>query len=175
MSQLGVWVHGTTVQVESPEKLAPVDPNSGIVEAVSRRGWGAEFFGKEQTRNWFHISIPTPAWMVNPVTQNAGHPQLLRIFFFYKTNGGVYITDWHIYDGPRRIKEIKLTDTVGIDPNGEDHSAGIDARNKLDINPPLEILFGLGISLGVDFRTKPPDYVFPSLLITSAGADFITP
>jgi hypothetical protein len=175
MSLLGMWVHGTTVQVEAPENLAPVIPASGIVEAVSRRGWGAEFYAKADSRNWFHISIPTPGWSVNPVNQNGAHPKLLRIFYFYKTIGTVNITDFHIYDGPNRIKEIKSQDSNGTDPAGEDHSTGIDYRNHIEINPPVEILFGLGISLGVDFIAGPPNYAFPSLLFTTVGADFDVP
>jgi len=141
-----MWVHGTIVEAENPTSF------------VSRKGSGAQFgaFGGAKP-NWFHIPITTP------VILDGVRPQLGKVFVFYKTNGAT-ITNLHIYDGPRKVKAFD-----GLKLSGN-HSGSIDASNSWVITPSLKILFGLGISVGVQFGIDPGDILF-----TTAGADFVTP
>jgi len=44
------WIHGTAMQVESPENLV----------SVKRAGWGITAVGKPNSTNVFHFPIPTP-------------------------------------------------------------------------------------------------------------------
>lgn len=154
-----MWVHGTIVKVEYPEKLAPVS-----YDGLIRRGWGTHFWGKENTTNWFHIPITTPV-IIDDI-----RPPLVKVFVFYKTNGWAKITNVHVYDGQRKVKAFD-----GLALSG-DHSGGIDASNSWVIDPPITILYGLGISVGVEFG--PQDNIgipWPEILFTTAGADFKKP
>ncbi len=154
-----MWVHGTIVEAEYPENLAPVY-GDGIV----RRGWGTHFWGKENTKNWFHIPF------TNPVILDDMRPQLIKVFVLYKTEGWAKITNIHVFDGPRRVKEFN-----GLTLSGN-HSGGIDASNSWNVNPPITIASGLGISVGVEFGPKDNvDIPWPEILFTTAGADFQKP
>jgi hypothetical protein len=56
-----------------------------------------------------------------------------------------------------------------------DHSTNIDNHNTLDINPLITILYGLGLSIGVQFLQDNPSDLnnpFGSIIFTTAGADF---
>ncbi len=53
-----------------------------------------------------------------------------------------------------------------------DHSSGIDAFNTWTNTPPLTILFGLGISVGVNFGWNINGSPLSDILFTTAGADF---
>lgn len=151
-----MWVHGTNVEVEYPENLAPVS-GDGII----KRGWGTHFWGKENTKNWFHIPF------TNPVILNGDRPKLVKVFVFYKTEGWAKITNIHVYDGPRKVKWFD-----GLNLSGN-HMGGIDANNSWAITPPLTIYYGLGISVGVEFGPKDAvDIPWPEILFTTAGADF---
>ena len=154
-----MWVHGTIVEVEYPERLAPWSTD-GLV----RKGWGTHFWGKENTNNWFHIPITTP------VILDDIRPPLVKVFVFYKTEGYAKITNVHVWDGPKKVKAFD-----GLSLSGN-HSGGIDANNSWVINPPITIAFGLGISVGVEFGPKDAiDIPWPEILFTTAGADFKKP
>ncbi len=165
MSQLraAMWVHGTIVQVEYPKRLSSAD--SDAEQSGFRRGWGTLFRGGDpdpiKASNWFHIPITTP------VILDDVRPSLIRVFVFYKTSGRASITNLHIYDGPNRV--MTFDNLIGY---SGDHSAGIDALNTWVINPPLKILFGLGISVGVNFSWIINGSPLSDILFTTAGADF---
>jgi|WetSurSiteA1Bulk_404760.scaffolds.fasta_scaffold177303_1 hypothetical protein len=154
-----MWVHGTNVEVEYPELLA-----SYSIDGMAKKGWGTHFWGKENTRNWFHIPFTTP------VILDDIRPQLVKIFVFYKTNGWAKITNVHVYDGPRKVKWFDNLSLSG------DHSGGIDASNSWNITPPLTIAYGMGLSVGVEFGPKDAvDIPWPEILFTTVGADFQKP
>lgn len=143
-------VHGTIVEAEY------------AVESVTRKGWGTHFCGRPLTNNWFHIPIPTP------VMVDAIRPALVKVFVFYRATYTM-ITHVHLYDGARPVKMFE-----GLNLSG-DHSVDMDAANSWGITPPLEIAFGLGVSVGVAFLLQDPDSAgLPEILFTTAGADFST-
>jgi hypothetical protein len=61
MTQLraAMWVHGTIVQVEYPNRLVATDSDTN--SSGFRRGWGTLFRGGDpdpiKASNWFHIPI----------------------------------------------------------------------------------------------------------------------
>lgn len=152
-----MWVHGTIVEVEYPKNL-----DGDLIDGLARKGWGTYFWGKENTTNWFHIPMTTP------VILDGVRPQLEKVFVFYKTGGWTKITNIHVYDGVRTVKEFNGLSLTGA------HHDGIDAENSWEINPPITILYGLGISVGVEFG---PHVIegWPAILFTTAGADFKEP
>jgi hypothetical protein len=153
-----VWVHGTTVEAEDP----------GALDGISRRGVGSLFIGRAKPRGrlpettWFHISIPAPV-IINDV-----RPTLEKVFVFYRTNGAK-IKSVHLYDGPKKIKAFD-----GLDFKG-DLGYGIAPENTWALARPVEILFGLGISIGVQFDIGIDKPIPKDILFTAAGADFRLP
>ena len=73
------------------------------------------------------------------------------------------MTNIHVYDGPTKIRAFD-----GLALSG-DHSNAIDASNNWDITPPVEVKYGLGISVGVAFGDN------GEILFTTAGADLKKP
>jgi len=120
------------------------------------------FESDENKTNWFHFPMPTP------VILDDIRPPLIKVFVFYKTFAWVDVTNIHLYDGPRRIKTFD-----GLALSG-DHSGGIDASNSWVIDPPITVMYGLGISVGVRFGNRDSS-TYPGILFTSAGADFKRP
>ena len=148
-----VWVHGTIVQVESPENLL----DGGVI----RRGWGTTFQGRSGSTNWFHIPFTTPG-----LTDNVPK-QLDKVSILYKTTDA-HITNLHVYDGLERIRAFDNLYLSG------DHSMWSDWANTWVISPRQTIKYGLGLSVGVKFATcfeasncSPLEFLF-----TAAGAEF---
>lgn len=158
MPKTAIWVHGNIAQAEMPLG-SPELASFGRYGA--RRGWGTTFYSTfEAWSTWFHFPMPTP------VILNDIRPRLTKTFAFYQTHCAK-ITHIHIYDGPEKVKSFD-----GLSCSG-DHKAGPSASNTWVITPPITILYGLGISVGVDYW-KPPqmDPDWPWILFTTAGADF---
>lgn len=63
MARYEFWTHGVNVQIEYPDKIVGM---VGDERAEPRRsGWGTLVYQKEDTANWFHFGIPTPAIINN--------------------------------------------------------------------------------------------------------------
>jgi hypothetical protein len=104
-------------------------------------------------------------------------PQLAKVFVFYDSDLQIpagdrpAIMDIHVYDGANKVKEFNNLPALA----GK-HNTGADASNSFDVNPPITILFGLGLSVHVRF---PPAYppgvlVHYEIVFTTAGADFVS-
>ena len=151
-----VWAHGTSVQVEYPDKL----------ESHARKGWGTRLLGKYQTKNWFHFSIPTVA-----LTDNIA-PILHSIYVLYDAKGFFLggIQNVHIYDGPKRLfafDDLAFPNYIG------DHSETIDEFNCWDVSERKKRIFlGLGISVGVLFTQAGVEGGLSQITFTAAGAKF---
>ncbi len=167
-----MWVHGLMAEAEYP------------VQKTVVKGWGKEFVGHRNS-NWFHVPITTPAILEDV------RPKLANVSVFFKTDGTV-IRAIHVYDGSTKAGEIPIETPVE-----GDHSASIDESNTWPIEPPLEIKYGLGISIFVTNKyykesdAQGADDTNPymesaankasftkeatSVLFTAAGADFEVP
>jgi len=143
------WVHGVSVQME----------REGYFISKRRYGFGAKF--NTHGEEWFHFAIPTP------VILDGKRSSLIKIFVLYETEGTAKITAVHAYDAGWKFKSF---DNLSLSGN---HST-IDDYNSWLIDPPREIIYGLGISVHVDFGERRKDSV-PGILFRSAGADFTTP
>jgi hypothetical protein len=146
MAHTSIWIPGTIIQVESPERLAH----------LSRKGWGA-FFRQEEGFNWFHLPVTTP-W-----TLDDHHLALTTVFVFYRAIDGPQITNIHLYSGPKRLHAFD-----GLHAAGENTVMKDGAMNMWDLPSPVFVDSGLGISVGVDFK------VGGEILFTGAGGYFQT-
>ena len=144
------WVHGTTVKME----------REGYFISKQFAGYAAIFrtYGVE----WFHFAIPTP------VILDGIRSSLKKVFIFYKTEGITKITAIHVYDAGKKIATFDNLSLAG------DHSSAVDQFNSWFIMPSPEMLFGLGISVLVDFGAQTTGTV-PAISFFAAGADFEIP
>lgn len=149
-----MWAHGTSAQVEFPERLRPNNP-------VRRQGWGTTFSGPSRAENWFHFAIPTP------VILDDVRPAVGKIFVFYDTHGGgATLLDVHLYDGPFKFMEYSSLNLRG------NHAQSIDAGNSWTVSPAHTILYGLGISVHVQFGQCIDSECDLLMTFTTVGADF---
>lgn len=80
------------------------------------------------------------------------------------------ITNIHLYDGKNKVMAFD-----GLHRTG-DHNGKIDALNSWDINPPIIIYSGLGISVGVSFPDDTPMVSsYKKLRFATVGAEFNIP
>jgi len=149
MSKLqAFWVHGTSVQME----------REGYFISKRRAGYGAVF--QSHGKEWFHFAIPTP------VLLDSVRSSLNKVFVLYKTSGTSIITNVHIYDGAKKIHSFD-----GLRDFNGDHSQIIGEKNKWVLPHSIEVKFGIGISVQVDFGPPTKNGV-PSIEFVTAGADF---
>lgn len=146
----GMWVHGTSVQVEEPEKLT----------SMVRRGWGTHFHAGS-TGIWFHFPIPAP------VGYNGNSLLLNEIFVLYDAKGTAEITRIDIHDGPHLVKSFEGLSCTG------NHSAQVDSSNRWKIDEWIVINFGLVISVYVNFHA--PTGGFDEIIFTAAGVNTSVP
>lgn len=143
-------VHGNAAEPEYP----------GLIEEVSRKGWGATFWGREATTNWFHLPFTAPNLV------NGERPRLSRVFVYFHNTSRSPIMAVHLYDGARLIKAF---DNLGV--FGE-HATKQDRTNTFRLDKPVELKQGLSVSVNVSFPAdaseKPPRWI----LFTSVMAEF---
>jgi peptidoglycan hydrolase-like protein with peptidoglycan-binding domain len=138
------WVHGTAVSVELPDSI----------ESMRRFGFFTRLVGKPNTQNWLHFAIPTPV-IVNNDRKVVG-PCMLR----FQTGGtNAVVRDVHIYDG-----EVRLVahDSVNL--------SGSQAFTRFGVAQAPEVLWGVGISIGVTYGGGTAAQRTIDLI--SAGCDF---
>lgn len=142
-----VWVPGTIVEAERP----------GPWINMTRAGWGTHFRMANMS-NWFHVPLTTP------VILDGARPKLSKSFLFFSTKGNAKITAIHFYDGQKKVKTIENLSLQG------DHYTMPDAINNWIIDPPLTVLYSLGISICVEFGKT--NQLVPEVVFYSIGADF---
>ncbi len=145
-----ICVHGNIVQEEYPKHI----------DEVSRKGWGATFWGKENTVNWFHIPLSVPNIL------DGGRPKLTKTFFYFQNTSRSPVTAVHIYDGPKIIRAYDNLRLVG------DHTRALSRANSFQVDPAIEVAFGLGLSVRVDFLASAEQAAPRWVLFTTAGAEF---
>ncbi len=143
-------VHGNSAEPEYP----------GRIEEVSRKGWGATFWGKDSTTNWFHLPFTAPNLL------DGKNPKLSRVFLFYHNTSRSPIVAVHLYDGARLIQAFDDLGAYG------EHAGKPDNSNTFRLDKPVVLKQGLGVSVNVAFPAdaseKPPRWI----LFTSAMAEF---
>ncbi len=155
-----MWVHGTAVAVEFPEKLV----SNGIVRA----GDGAHFYGHSGSVNWFHAAIPSP------VILDGVRPALSQVCVLYRLGPGAsgVLTKLHLYDGPYLVWQHDCKWTG-------DHRETLDTQNTLPLltNRPV-IKYGLNVAMQVKYADlfdeddSPTKRTF-DFYVAAVGADFV--
>jgi hypothetical protein len=136
------WVHGSSVHLESASW-----------HALRQGYWTTVSPSFESTFGWVHFAVPTPV-IIDGVRLKA-ESALIR----FKSGSRAKIRNFHIYDGE---KKIASHDGLNL------RSDQLQVVRK-DVPGDPQVLWGTGISLGVEFDGNGPD---AWVALVSAGIDF---
>jgi hypothetical protein len=173
------WVHGNAIVAETlAPTLEQVTSETGNVLAYTdivgrRRGFGVTYQGvnQEGTFNWFHAMIPTPTVVDGMPTR------LERVFVLYDTPGTggnpVFVRKIHVWDGPDFIQEFDLGGAGNASRIRRPFVIG-ESQFEIEEANKREVLYGIGISIHVEFGVSPATSVGEptTIFFTSAGAEF---
>ena len=145
-SKFTSWVHGSSMQIEYPDR----------VTSVRHTGPFVRIQGAEGQNTWVHFPIPTPAVV------NGTRMKVDTALLSFRTRGKATVHEVIVYDGEKRIAEH-------MDLNLEDDH--LEARFDVPDSP--EVNQGINITLGVLFGTKLPDTRSMQIEIIGAGVEFL--
>ena len=145
-SKFTSWVHGSSMQIEYPNR----------VTSVRHTGPFVRIEGAEGQNTWVHFPIPTPAVV------NGTRMKVDTALLSFRTRGKATVHEVIVYDGDKRIAEH-------MDLNLKDEH--LDAR--FDIPGTPEVNQGINITVGVMFGTKATDVRSMQIEIVGAGIEFL--
>jgi len=145
-SKFTSWVHGSSMQIEYPNRVTSVRHTGPFVRIEGAAG----------QNTWVHFPIPTPA-VVSGTRMKVGTALLS-----FRTRANATVNEVIVYDGDKRIAEH-------MDINLKDEH--LDARFDVPGNP--EVNYGINITLGVTFGSKAADVRSMQIEIIGAGIEFI--
>ena len=145
-SKFTSWVHGSSMQIEYPNR----------VTSVRHTGPFVRIEGAEGQNTWVHFPIPTPA-VVSGTRMKVGTALLS-----FRTRAKATVHEVIVYDGDKRIAEH-------MDLNLKDDH--LDARFDVPGSP--EVNQGINITVGVMFGTNAPDVRSMQIEIVGAGIEFL--
>lgn len=174
---LAMWMHGTGVQIEFPERL----------NRVQRMAFHTHIVGQPNTSNWFHFPISTPVVGTFAIFDEGGgfwediqdivapgtklllpdsvswnlyfrRYRLDKVFLCFQTSSpDVKVTSVHIHDGSKRLAAFNNLNLYGQQDMREFSIPGCPMVHK-----------GISISLGVEFGSSGERWIE----LESVGADF---
>ena len=145
-SKFTSWVHGSSMQIEYPNR----------VTSVRHTGPFVRIEGAEGQNTWVHFPIPTPA-VVNGTKMKVGTALLS-----FRTRAKATVHEVIVYDGDKRIAEH-------MDLNLKEDN--LEARFEVPGSP--EVNQGINITVGVLFGTNAPDVRSMQIEIVGAGIEFL--
>ena len=145
-SKFTSWVHGSSMQIEYPNR----------VTSVRHTGPFVRIEGAEGQNTWVHFPIPTPAVV------NGTRMKVDTALLSFRTRGSATVHEVIVYDGDKRIAEH-------MDLNLKDDH--LDARFDVPGSP--EVNQGINITVGVQFGTNAPDVRSMQIEIIGAGIEFL--
>jgi hypothetical protein len=140
------WVHGSSMQIEYPDRVTSVRHTGPFVRIEGATG----------QNTWVHLPVPTPTVVDgSPMRVGAG-------LVSFRTRDRATVHEVIVYDGEKRIAEH-----TGLGLQG-DH---LEARFDVPGNP--EAGQGINITLGVSFADSSPDVRSMQIEIIGAGIEFL--
>ena len=140
------WVHGSSMQVEYPDRLT----------AVRHTGPFVRIEGSDGQNTWVHFAVPTPT--VVDGTRTRVNAALVS----FRTRSHAKVNEVIVYDGEKRIAEHMDINLEG------DH---LDARFEVPGSP--EANLGINITVGVQFGNGAPNVRAMQIEIVGAGIEFL--
>jgi hypothetical protein len=145
------WVHGNSVVIQFPGGAGLEFSLGHRMDKVGNRPWtdiiglheehGTTFRGNGGNSNTFHFWISTP-------TYRDGRPRgkVESVAVSYDADDNVHITEVRLADGPTHLLSPPLP------PNTNGNHSRLDTYIVLPIRPTMDMTWGLGISVTVQFR-----------------------
>lgn len=153
---LSMWVHGTAVQIEYPERM----------DQIQRRAFHMRIDGKASTANWLHFPIPTPvvgtylaggSGAFSGLQTNYRRYHIDKVFLSFRTGSvDARVTNVHVYDAAERIAAF---DNLNL--YGEQH------MREFTIPGAPAVSQGICVSVGVAFGAN-----LRWIELQAVGADF---
>ena len=140
------WVHGSSMQVEYPNRITSVRHTGPFVRIEGSAG----------QNTWVHLPVPTPT-VVNGANMRVG-----AALVSFRTRANAKVHEVIVYDG-----ELRIAEHTGLDLR-ENH---LDARFDVPGNP--QAGQGINITLGVSFADTAPDVRSMQIEIIGAGIEFL--
>ena len=140
------WVHGSSMQIEYPNRITSVRHTGPFVRIEGAAG----------QNTWVHLPVPTPT-VVDGNKMRVG-----AALVSFRARANAKVNEVIVYDGERRIAEHMDLDLR------DDH---LDARFDVPGNP--EASQGINITLGVSFSDSAPDVRSMQIEIIGAGVEFL--
>ena len=140
------WVHGTSMQVEYPNRVTSVRHTGPFVRIEGSKG----------QNTWVHFPIPTPA-VVDGVRS-----RVVTALVSFRTRSHATVHEVIVYDGEKRIAEP-------MDLNLEGDHLG----SRFDIPGSPEVNQAINITVGVQFSEDAPDVRSMQIEIVGAGIEFL--
>ena len=140
-----LWVHGSIMQVEYPNRLTSVRHTGPFVRIEGTAG----------QNTWVHFPLPTPT-VVDGARMRV---RAARVSFRTRPNASVH--EVIVYDGDRRIAAY-----TGLDLKGDN----LDARFEVPGNP--EINMGINVTLGIMFSETAPDVRSMQIEVVGVGVEY---
>lgn len=156
---LAVWMHGTGVRIEYPERL-----NQTLYRAFHTR-----IQGNANTGNWLHFPITTPVVGAyrsggtggsgfSAVEMNYRRYHLEKVFVSFRSGSiDARVTSVHVYDGAKQIAAFNNLNLFGE-----------QLMREFVLPGAPEVHEGICISLGVEFGAAGQRW----MELQSVGADF---
>lgn len=137
-----MWIHGHSLRIEYPNRM----------ESARRHGSAITLIGEVNSRNWFHLAIPTP------VIVDDKRLDLDSVMLRFRTSGAS-ITRVHIYDGENRLEAHDSLSLAPADYHFERFTVSGRPHPRWGVGVSFRGVFsGAGTERRID--------------VSSAGADF---
>ena len=141
------WVHGSSMQIEYPNRITSVRHTGPFVRIEGAAG----------QNTWVHLPVPTPT-VVDGNNMRVG-----TALVSFRAQANAKVNEVIVYDGERRIAEHMDLDL---------RDDNLDARFEVPGNP--EAGQGINITLGVSFADSAPDVRSMQIEIIGAGIEFLS-
>lgn len=140
-----MWIHGHSLRIEYPDR----------VESARRHGSAITLVGRADSKNWFHLAIPTPVFVDDK------RMDLDSVMLRFRTSGAT-ITKVHSYDGDRRFEPRH----DGLSLTAGDYRFERFAVHDAHPHP----RWGVGLSFKVEFEGAGTER---RIDVSAAGGDFV--
>jgi hypothetical protein len=165
------WVNGNTVVPQYVGGTSITNPGTEyhhtqrvngqpLTDVVGLPQGPGKTFRGQPGDNWFHFSIPTP------VFSQGRQMDVLRAMVLYRSDTGVEVDQVCLFDGPNYIGCFSAASAARSHDGTTGRSALIDTVTRWNLGQPHSMLWGLGISVHVNFAVE------GNITFNGAGADF---
>ena len=141
------WVHGSSMQIEYPNRITSVRHTGPFVRIEGAAG----------QNTWVHLPVPTPTVL------DGNKMRVGTALLSFRARANAKVNEVIVYDGERRIAEHMDLDL---------RNDNLDARFEVPGNP--EAGQGINITLGVSFADSAPDVRSMQIEIIGAGIEFLS-